>query len=57
MKQLIVDLFAKIHALPSEENPYIEEEELPEGYMECQECGEPTWNIEYGQCSECGFSD
>jgi len=24
---------------------------------ECQECGEETWNIEYGQCSECGFTD
>ena len=32
-------------------------DKLPEGYEECQECGEPTWNIEYTQCEKCGFAD
>lgn len=46
-----------------ESNPYENEkedpDEAPEGFSWCPQCGEPTYSIEYGQCTEryCRFTD
>ena len=46
-------------------NPYVNEvedpleDEAPEGFEWCPQCGEPTWNIEDKQCERrlCRFID
>jgi hypothetical protein len=59
MKNLLVNLFTKIHKLPKEENPYASQGDL---YIEetCPECGsEVTVNplTESVECTQCNWSE